>query len=105
MKQLLTPDAVEGGDPISPVPSPEVIPTPQPAPPPAATAVLTGTKSERELQLEAELVNLKREKKLREIEAAELFDENHRLKFVTKETPPAAPADTAWKYRPIKRSE
>jgi hypothetical protein len=109
MKILLSPDAGDGGEPALPQPpAPGETHTPnppQPAPPPAATAVLTGTKSERELQLEAELENLKKEKKLREIEAAELIDENHRLKFATKETPPAAPADQPWKYRPIKRSQ
>jgi hypothetical protein len=105
MKILLTPEAGEGGTPIPAAQTPPVS-TPPPAPPPAATAVLTGTKSERELQLETENEQLKKDKKAREIEAAELLDENHRLK-----SPPAIPTPAAsapekpWRYRPIKRSQ
>ena len=88
MKILLDPLPGEGGG--APAPSspsgPLNNPTPQPAAPPAAATVLSGTKSERELQLEEENKKLVADKKRVEVHAAELEDENHRLK-----TPPADP--------------
>jgi hypothetical protein len=101
-KILLDPLPGDGG---GAVPSPGSTitepPTPPPAAPPAATTVLQGTKSERELQLEEENKRLLDEKKKVEVKAAELEDENHRLK--TPATPPApAKPDDDGRWRPFK---
>jgi hypothetical protein len=97
--KLLSPDPGEGGDPVPPGPPPSpVTSTPPPAPPPAASTVLQGTKSERELQLEDENQKLLAEKKKVETRAAELEDENHRLKQIPAVDQPAVNEDEGkWK--------
>jgi hypothetical protein len=74
-RKLLTLDAAEGGDLISP--KPPTTSTPPPAPPPAAVVVANADISEREAQLQQEI-------KDREIRISQLEDENFRLT-----TPPA----------------
>ena len=91
---LLIADPAEGGDPLPPSPA-----VPAPAAPPAATIVATGKKTERELQLETELEKERRLRKEREIRAAELEDENRRLKEIPAEPPPPAAAPGApWTF-------
>ena len=86
-KLLLIADPAQGGDPTPP-PAPAA---PDLAPPPGAAIVAAGKKTERELQLESELEKAKRLVKEREIRAAELEDENRRLKEIPAD-PPAPPA-------------
>ena len=76
---LLSPDDSEGTTPDDNKPAPVK------APPVAASIVIDGTKTERELELEKKL-------KLREIEAAELADQNRSLKEALETKPQPKPA-------------
>jgi hypothetical protein len=65
---------------IAPPPAPS--PAPAGAPPPAASTVVAGKTREGDLDLAAELEKERNLRKQREIRAAELEDENRRLKAI-----------------------
>lgn len=92
-------------EPVNPPAEPSAVPSPAPpppppdgAPPPAATTVLSGQRREGEVDLAAELEATRKKLKDRETRAAELEDENHRLKQIPAAPPAPKPAGTRFGF-------
>jgi len=92
LRKLLFPDPADGGDPPQPDPPAPISTVPAADAPPVSRVVVVGQKSERELALEREVEELRGSVsqrdttiKDREMQLANLQDENHQLKKIPRE--------------------